>query len=263
MKLILDDVVGRFRNFFTEMKTNGPEVATKKISPSGLACQVAVAYKLTGVEMLPEYRSFESDGYASSGSARHQTIQEFLQKCPGVEWVNIEQYIKENNLPFDVDYEWGIRDKAEKYGLTCEQVCELVGSHERLLRHHNGLIQFKLDGLIKFEGEYYIVEIKTCSDADSKKAPLQKHQLQGKSYSLLLKIPKIIWIYESRENFKHVIAFQEIQPDEIEEIRSYLNNIVKFKNDPTKLSRSMDCKFCRYREHCEKVFANVASKTVF
>lgn len=254
MKLILDDRVQRFKQMFSEEKSSGVEIATQKISPSGLGCEVAVAWKLTGKEMAPEKRSFDSDGYASSGNARHQTIQAFLASRPEVEWVNLEEYVKENNLPFAVDYEYGIREKAEKFGLTCDQVCELVGSYERLLRHNNGLIQFKLDGLIKFEGEYYIVEIKTCSESDLVKAPLDKHQLQGKTYALQLGIRNVIWIYEDRTRFRHTIAFQHMEDEDISFIRNKLNRIVKYKDAPENLERSTDCKYCRYKAVCEEYF---------
>lgn len=256
MKLILDDRVQRFKRMFSEEKSSGVEIATQKISPSGLHCEVAVAWKLTGKEMLPEFRSFESDGYASSGNSRHQAIQAFLANREEVEWVNLEEYVKKNNLPFTVDYEHGIKENAEKYGLTCDQICELVGSYERLLRHNNGLIQFKLDGLIKFENEYYIVEIKTCSESDLMKAPLDKHQLQGKAYAMLLGIKNVIWIYEDRTKFRHTIAFQHMEDSDIEFIRDKLNKIVLNKNNPENLDRVSDCKYCRYKKVCDEYFDN-------
>lgn len=263
MKLILDDRVQRFKRLFSEEKSSGPEVATQKISPSGLGCEVAVAWKLTGKEMAPENRSFDSNGYASAGNARHQAIQEFLANNPNVEWVNLEKFVSENNLPFTVDYEYGIRENAEKYGLTCDQVCELTGSYERLLRHTNNLIQFKLDGLIKFEGEYYIVEIKTCSEADLAKAPLEKHQLQGKTYALMLGIRNVIWIYEDRTKFRHTIAFQHMEDEDIEFIRKKLNRIVLYKDTPEKLERSSNCKYCRYIDLCKEYFGEDRNGTVF
>lgn len=255
MKLILNDSVFNFKKIFTESISSGPEVATKKISPSGLECQVAVWYKLHGIEMLPEERSFESDGYASSGDSRHKTIQRFLASNDKIEWVDIAKYVEDHNLPFEVEYEARVLDLSKKFGLTCEQVCELIGSYERLLKHKNGLINFKLDGIVKYDGEYYILEIKTASKVNCAKAPLSKHQLQGKTYSMLLNIPKLIWVYESREDFKHTIVFQEFTEEDIIFIKNYLNTIVLAK-DPKNLKRSSDCKYCRYREHCLKEFNN-------
>lgn len=253
MKLVLGDEVAQFKSLFERSIGDESLVATPKISPSGLDCQVAVWYKLHSTPMIPEERTFESDGYASSGSDRHKAIQNFLASQKEVEWVCIEDFVKEHNLPFEVEYEPEVLDISKKYNLSPDIVCDIIGSRERLLKHKNDLINFKLDGIIKFRGEYYIIEIKTVSDKKIKDAPLEEHQKQGKCYSLLLGIPKIIWIYESRENFKHVIAFQEFEPSEIDDIRKYLNDIVTAK-EPFKLKRSANCKFCRYRETCYKDF---------
>lgn len=256
MKLLLGDEVGKFRSLFTQAQHSGPEVATKKISPSGLHCEVAVWAKLHGIEMSSEKRCFEDDGYASSGSDRHKVIQEFLVNRPEIEWVDIKKFVEENNLPFDVLYEPEVLEVSKKYHITEDQACELLGSHERLLIHRNKLISFKLDGLIKFEGEYYILEIKTASKIACQKAPLEKHQLQGKCYSFLLGVKKVIWIYESREDFKHTIAFQEITDAERDEIRDKLNRIVS-ASDPRILKRAIDCTRCRYLDWCAKYFNNI------
>lgn len=254
MKILVGDEVTQFKRLFTKsLGDSKEEIATPKISPSGLSCPVSVWYKLHKTPMLPEDRTFETDGYASSGSDRHKVIQKFLSDCPEIKWVNIENYVLENALPFDVEYEIGIQDLATKYNLSCDQICELVGSYERLLKHKNNLINLKLDGIVNFKGENYILEIKTTSKVKSERAPLPEHQLQAKAYSLLLNIPKIIWVYENREDFKHTIVFQEISDDDRLFIKNYLNKIVK-ASSPKELERSRDCKYCRYRKVCEKDF---------
>ena len=253
MKFILGDQVAEFKSFFERSIGDESLIATPKISPSSLDCQVAVWYKLHKTPMSREDRTFETDGYASSGSDRHKAIQNFLANQPEIEWVDIKSFVEERGLPFEVEYEQEVVSLASKYQIDPEVICEIVGSRERLLKHKNGLINFKLDGIIKFHDEYYIIEIKTVSDKKIKDAPLEEHQKQGRSYSLLLGISKIIWIYESRENFKHVIAFQEFCSDEIESIRQYLNEIVTAKS-PMDLKRSSNCKYCRYKEVCYKDF---------
>lgn len=265
MKLLLNDDLVSFRRLFTTPVSTGPEIASRYISPSGLHCQRAVAFKLTGTEMLPEERSFESDGYASSGSARHAIIQKFLIDNPEVEWVDVGKYVEENDLPFDWDYDWGVRKLAERLNISPDEVCEIIGSYERVLTHKNGLTKFKLDGIIKYRGLYYIVEIKTSSSKKCEKAPLEKHQLQGKAYSLFLKIPRICWIYESREDFKHSIAFQEILNSDIEFIRGYLNEIVKNKEKPWLLKGlpKNECKFCRFSKVCKEVMDAHGNDIVF
>ena len=68
-----------FQDLFSKKHwVNEGEIASKNISPSKMYCPVYEAFKLNGTPMAGEDKSFESDGYAEAGNARHQAIQKFL-----------------------------------------------------------------------------------------------------------------------------------------------------------------------------------------
>lgn len=254
---ILEQETKDLQALFSTKKLIGEgEVASKNISPSKLYCPAYEAFKLTGVPMAGQEESFETRGYAEAGNSRHQTIQKFLKDNPEVEWVDPGKYIEENNLPFVVHIKSDLRNFMERFPeVSVEEAREITGDYEVNLIHKTQPLSFQLDGLIKYRGEYYIVEIKTVSKKDLSSAPLTKHQWQGKCYSFLLKVPKVCWVYESREDFKIKVAVQLVENEEHQQVRNRLNSIILNKEHPEKLTRNTDkCKYCRYFRHCLEVF---------
>lgn len=248
---------GAFQKLFSEKKiVNEGEVASKYISPSKLYCEVYEALKLQGQPMMGEEESFESRGYAEAGNSRHQAIQKFLIDHQEVEWINPQKYIEENNLPFEVKPNFLVERLISNHPeISPDEANELLGEYEVNLVHKTQPLSFKLDGLIKYQGEHYILEIKTIGKKDFESIPLPKHQDQGLAYSFLLKINKIAWVYECRENFKIKVAFQLVREEEYQSVRNKLNRIIKFKNDITKLERNLNrCTYCRYKAKCVEIF---------
>lgn len=257
MNLITSQEAQDFQDLFSLRKLkNEGEVASRVISPSKLYCEVYEAFKLQGVPMAGENESFESRGYAESGNSRHQAIQKFLIDHPDVEWVDPAKYVEEHDLPFNVKPSFAVERIIKRHpDITVEEAKELLGEYEVNLYHKTQPLSFKLDGLIKYKGEYYILEIKTTGKRDIDKAPLDKHQDQGLCYTFLLKIDRIAWVYECREDFKIKVCFQLVRPEEHQEVRNRLNRIIKYQNDVTKLERNLNkCTYCRYHGHCTEVF---------
>lgn len=257
MNLITGKDLEGFQDIFSKKElVNEGEVATKVISPSKLYCEVYEAFKLNGIPMAGEYESFESRGYKESGNSRHQAIQKFLMDHPDVEWIDPAKYVEENNLPFNVKPSFNVENLIKKHpDISVEEAKELLHEYEVLLYHKTQPLSFKLDGLIKYKGIIYILEIKTIGKKDLEKAPLEKHQPQGIAYTFLLKINHIAWVYESREDFKIKVCFQLIRGEEHQEIRNRLNRIIKLKDDVTKLERNLNkCTYCRYKAKCVEIF---------
>ena len=255
--IILEEDTRALQALFSTKKMVGEgEVASKNISPSKLYCPAYEAFKLLGVPMAGQEESFETRGYAESGNSRHQTIQKFLIDNPEVEWVDPGKYVEENNLPFEVHLKPDLRSFLEKHpDFTVEEARATLGEYEVNLIHKTQPLSFQLDGLIKYKNEYYIIEIKTINKKDLSTSPLSKHQWQGKCYSFLLKIPKVCWIYESREDFKTKVTVQQFEAEEHQQVRNRLNSILLNLDHPEKLTRNTEkCKYCRYFTHCLEVF---------
>ena len=245
-----------FQDLFSKKQyVNEGEIASRNITPSKMSCPVYEVFKLQGIPMSGEERSFETEGYAEAGNARHMAIQKYLKNHPDVEWVDPGDYVREKGLPFNVRPSKRVIDLVEKYGIPLEEAKEILGEYEVNLVHKSQPLSFKLDGLIKYKGEYYILEIKTIGKRDFDKVPLDKHQSQGKTYSFLLGVEKVAWVYECREDFKIKVVFQLIRDEERQKMRTVLNSIILNKDNPKALERNLTkCNYCRYKPHCIEVF---------
>lgn len=225
---------------FREFKVMPAEIGSKAISPSGLACQVACAWKLTGAPVTAQKESFQSRCFADAGTDRHARIQEFLSQTEY--WVDIEDYIKEKQLPLEVVVHDG---------------------YEVLLWSEEYQCRFKCDGMLKIEGQYYVLEIKTeRQQANSfRVGPEEKHRLQGLAYTLLLNTDLIMWVYEGRDFLEQKPFVQQVQPNEKAFISDYLKTIIEYKDSPEKLAKNeKGCAYCNYKNYCKMYFKELKKK---
>lgn len=245
MKLFEDnkppqDAAALLSALFREFKEVPASVASKTLSPSGLACQVACALKLQGIEMEPQKESFQSRCFTDCGEDRHLRIQEFLSHTPY--WVDVATYVKDKNLPLDVIRQDGF---------------------EVLLQHKSLPIRFKCDGMLLIEGLYYILEIKTergCVNS-FRTSYDPKHQKQGITYTLMLGTNKILWLYEGREMLEQKPFVQVVTKDEQEDMLKYLNQIVENKDRIEVLSKDeKSCPYCPYKKYCRDYFKELKKK---
>lgn len=225
---------------FREFKEVDAEPPSQYISPSGLNCQVACAWKLQGRPVPVEKESFQSASFAVNGEDRHKRIQEFLSKTEY--WVDVEEYIKEKKLPLQV---------LEKEG------------YEVLLLSEQYQTRFRCDGMLKIDGVYYVLEIKTeRQQANTYRTKAdEKHQKQGLSYTLLMNTAGLIWVYEGRDYLEQKCFLQEVQLAEKQYIHKYLSDIVENKNTPEKLERNLKaCGYCPYKNYCTMYFKELEKK---
>jgi hypothetical protein len=99
----------------------------------------------------------------------------------GDNWIDVEDYLSELNP----DYEYTV-NKTE-----FETQVEIVSPP----------IRFSCDGLIKINGEYYLIEIKTAdySSFDSLTEPKPQHVEQAVGYATVLKVHKVLFVYQDRQ----------------------------------------------------------------
>lgn len=206
----------------------------RTISPSSLNCQVACAFKLTGKPITPQKESFQTRSYAEAGEDRHKRIQAFLSQTEY--WVDIEQYIKEKQLPLEIEAKDGF---------------------EYLIYSQDLRVRFKCDGLLLVNGQYHILEIKTerQSANSSRIGPEDKHQKQAMAYCLLLDIDKVLWLYEGRDFLEQKVYLQLVSREERKQIAKYIGEILRFQHIPEKLQKDEKaCNYCNYRNYCKMFF---------
>lgn len=234
-----DSFVTEFKQ--TVSKCNPPRKGSNYYKPSSMNCDRAMYYIATGVEpddVLPEYNSVR---ITECGSSSHERIQYYVSKMrdKGFEcdWIDPEWYVKMKGL----DY-LKVTDKKE---------------FETKFLDTRYNLSFLCDGIIRYKGKYYILEIKTETDYknQSRTQADAKHRNQSVCYALSLNINDIIWLYESRNICEvkcyHTVVTEE-EKDEIAMRIEFVDNCVNSHKVPDKCSNLNTCQYCSYKAICRR-----------
>lgn len=220
-------------------KTRKPSTYYK---PSSLACIRNMYYQRTGTDVNGNKPTSELEGILESGTDRHERIQQYIinMKENGFpcEYVDVETYVKSRNLKDIVI--------IGKNGI--ETKC--------LNTKYN--ISFLTDGIIKYRGKYYVLEIKTETSSKSwnRKEPEDSHITQATAYSLSFLIDDVIFLYENRDTCSKKTFLVHVTPEmkldrvvgKIESCDGYVSRgIVPPKNENKKI-----CQYCNYVNQCRK-----------
>lgn len=230
------DATALITALFREFVVVEGKVGSPYISPSSLDCPVACAFKLTEMPVMDSTESFQSRSFADNGNDRHSRIQDFLSQTEY--WVDVEQYVKEKNLPLTI---------VEKQG------------HEVLLLSEELRVRFRCDGMLLINGEYYVLEIKTeRSSVNARRTSADpKHYSQGVTYATLLDTSRILWVYEGRDFLEQKVFAQDVSSSEKADIVSYIKYILENKDKPYLMERNTKaCTYCGYKKYCKEYFKN-------
>ena len=212
-------------------------------SPSGMGCIRAMYYKRTGVDVVPD-SSYTMIGICESGTDRHERIQNATSRMKDngfdCEYIDVAEYVKSRGLDSYLD----IVDKC---------------GNETKLYDRNRHISFLCDGIIKYQGKYYIVEFKTESSFKWKdrKSVDPKHYNQATTYSLELQLDSVIFVYINRDIVDYKAYLYNVSESERERIRVLIDTCEQYvinKEVPPMPDDASDkkCAFCSYRECCKK-----------
>lgn len=230
------------QQFVNDLKTsiekqheNQKRKPSKSYKPSSLTCIRNMYFQIIGEEQEEERTNACLVGIVQTGSSRHDHLQENVTKMKdfGIdcEYVDVGEFVKRRNL----DY----LKIISKQG------------HETKLFHTGLNLSFLCDGIIKYKGQYYILEIKTETiyKWQSRKGVAKEHIAQGTAYSTCFGINKVLFLYENRDNCDKKAFLLEVTDDmkydliisKIEECDRY----VKLATIPPK-PKEADTKFCQY-----------------
>ena len=225
----------------TEKKNTRKPSQTYK--PSSMKCIRSMYYQVTGVEPEDTDSNYCIIGICNSGTDIHVRIQKAVadMKNNGIdcEYVDVSQFVKDRELTDEIDI-------VSQQGM------------ETKLYHKNLNISFLCDGIIRYKGHYYILELKT---ENSYKFGMRKdvdpnHYAQGTAYSYILKLPEVIFVYINRDNLD-MKSFMFKPTDEMKQ--DMVSKIVdcdgyKERNEvppkPENLSKGF-CSYCSYRKLCD------------
>ena len=238
----------------TVQKCNRPTKGSSFYKPSSMNCKRTMYYIATGKDpddILPSYSSVR---ICESGTDSHERIQSYVsrmrEKGFDCDWIDPKWYIANKGLDYLV-----VQDKefCEKHGLSYHG----EKSFETKLFDTRYNLSFLCDGIIRFHGKYYILEIKTEVDWKnmSRTEADAKHRNQARCYSLSLGINDIMWIYESRNVCNPQVFCTHIEESEKAEIVYTIEEVdqcVKELKLPPKTTDQRICQYCDYKSLCSK-----------
>ena len=211
--------------------------------PSSMNCLRNMWFQVTGTEPDVSNASACLVGICESGTDRHERVQnavlEMRSNNIDCEYVDVEKYVKSRNL----DY----LNVIEKKG------------NETKLYHKSLNLSFLCDGIIRYKGKYYILEIKTESiyKWQNRQGVNEAHYNQATAYSIALGLDDIIFLYINRDNtdmkafmFHVTEEMKQTLVGKIETCDDYVKKLTcppKPENAGAKL-----CQYCNYRNSCRR-----------
>ena len=238
-----NEIAQQFVNdlLYTIEKENTSDcIPTRSYKPSGIAgCKRGLYFQMIGATPDGVPNSVNLVGICESGTDRHEVIQQYIQQMAihtgNCKWINVADYIN-------------------KKGVEDLQVISQVGNETKLFSTIYNM-RFMCDGLVFYKGEYYIIEIKTESTHkySSHVEPWSSHKLQAACYSMCIGVPKVIFIYENRDNCDkkgYLFEVPEAMKDKIRKTIAYVDKCVAQRTVPPK---ELDkCTYCNYILECER-----------
>jgi CRISPR/Cas system-associated exonuclease Cas4 (RecB family) len=244
-KSIADFFVADLNYAIIQQQKQNVHPISQSYKPSSLHCIRNMYYQVTGQPVDDETPlTPEGIGIGESGTDRHERIQQAVlyMKTAGIdcEYVDVESYIKEYNIPF--------LEVIEKKG------------YETKLFNSKYNFRFMCDGIIKYKGNYYILEIKTeTSFKWNKRTGVDpSHYNQAIAYALNFKINDVIFLYECRDTCTKKGYLYSVSDAQINELKTLINNCDKYiamnkvPPIPENICGSKYCRYCDYRNQCKE-----------
>ena len=216
---------------------------SRRYKPSSMNCLRSMYYQIIGADLdKQQQKSSDFYGICESGTDRHKRIQYAItqMKKYGIdcEYVDVESFIKSNNIEHLV-----VESKEE---------------FETKVYDKNRNIIFLCDGLIKYKGEYYILEIKTESSYKwlDRSYVDDKHLNQAYTYSLELGIDKIMFMYENRDICSKKPYILTVSDENRKFIEDRVSSCDKYVSDgivpPIDANvTNRICQYCDYKTICK------------
>lgn len=216
---------------------------SKTYKPSGMNCIRASYYQIMGVQPDESHSNYTLVGICNSGTDIHVRVQTAVEQ------------MKDNGI--DCEY-IDVAEFVHSRGLDYLEIKSKNGMETKL--YHKELnMSFMCDGIIKYKGRYYILELKTESSYKfmNRKDVDPSHYHQGIAYSLALNIDQVLFVYISRD-ILDMKAFMFNVTDEMRQsLEAYIHECDGYIErqitppKPEDVARKT-CSFCGYRNQCKK-----------
>ena len=212
--------------------------------PSSMNCIRNMYFQVIGAEGKVDSMSNELIGICESGTDRHERLQRAVMA------------MKNNNI--DCEY-IDVAKYVSEHGLTYLDIVSQQGNETKLF-HKELNMSFLCDGIIRYKGKYYILEIKTETSNKfwDRQGVNLDHIAQGVAYSEAFKIDKVLFLYECRDNCAKKAFILNVTDgmrkslvDKIKECDGYVERQI-VPPIPENISKKA-CAYCGYAELCKGV----------
>lgn len=215
---------------------------SKTYKPSGMNCIRQSYYQIKGYEIDNSDSSSTLVGICESGTDRHERIQKAVASMKDnnidCEYVDVASYVKSRNLA-DIEI-------VSQQGM------------ETKLYHKKYNISFLCDGIIKYKGKYYILEIKTENSYKfmNRKEVDPSHYKQATAYSLAFGIDNVIFLYENRDICDKKAYMYTVTDDMRNKLVEYIETCDSYIQQDKVPPKPVDvpkksCNYCSYKKYCE------------
>ena len=216
---------------------------SKTYKPSGMNCIRQSYYQIMGIEPDKSDTSYSLVGICNSGTDIHVRIQTAVEQMKengmDCEYIDVAEFVKQRNL----DY----LDIISKNGM------------ETKLYHNKLNISFLCDGIIRYKGHYYILELKTESTYKfvNRQGVDPSHYHQGITYSLAFGLNEVLFVYINRDVLDMKAFMFNVTEEMKLDIISYIeecDGYVKRMITPPKPEdvAKKTCSYCMYKSQCKK-----------
>lgn len=207
---------------------------SKTFKPSGMKCARAMYFECLGYERDETPASYTLVGICNSGSDIHERIQKAVcnMKETGMdcEYIDVGEFVKSRDLQ-DIEV-------VSKQGM------------ETKLYHKTLNMSFLCDGIIKYKGKYYILELKTETTNKfwNRKCVDPNHHNQATAYSLALGLDDVIFVYICRDNLEMKSFMFHVTGEMRLKLLEFLESCQEYIDKETEppIPNEADAKFCQY-----------------
>lgn len=213
---------------------------SRTYKPSSMNCMRQSYYQLKGVTPDKNTSVYTSVGITNSGTDTHVRIQSYIDRMKDIgmdcEYVDVAEFVKERGL----DY-LDVKDKTIA---------------ETKLFHKDLNLSFMCDGIIKYKGKYYILELKTeiVQKWEYRTSVDPKHYAQATAYSVALGLDDVLFIYINRNNLDMKAYMFHVTDTMKQDLLGYITNCdtyVATNTVPPKTSFTSACTYCQYKNKCK------------
>lgn len=243
------------QSFLTDLKRSieltdkaNRRLPSQTYKPSSMHCIRNMYFQRVGAPQDDGESSYTLIGICNSGTDIHQRIQQAVldmaKNGMDCEYVNVADYVRSREL----DYLDIVKEPDPEHG-----------DYETKLFHKNLNMSFLCDGIIKYHGRYYILELKTESSSKFmvRKGVDPKHYNQGTAYSVSFGIADVVFVYINRDvldmksfMFTPTVEMKTKMVEQIQTCDNYIQqNEVPPK--PADVPRQV-CEYCSYKTECRK-----------